>query len=177
MIPSFLSWSPRASHRLQLSKHCSNMALYHRAHPSGTAPALPPQAAAPPALLCGLLPMGCSSSLGLFLWGLCGLQLLQASSTAALWAPPWLHVEICSLWCPWAAGDSLLIRGPLLGCRELLLCTWNTSYPPSALTLVPTALLLSVSHSSLPAAGNSGFYQTWDTHWFLQPPRYQNFAM
>ena len=31
-------------------------------------------------------------------------------------------------------GDSLLLHGPLLGCRELLLCTWSTSCPPSALT-------------------------------------------
>ena len=29
-----------------------------------------------------------------------GLQLLQVSSTAAPWPPPWLHEEICSMWCP-----------------------------------------------------------------------------
>ena len=108
-------------------QHFSNTALNHGAHPSGTAPALPPQAAAPPAppwaapyslqLPPGPVPAG----------ALCGLRLLQAPSTAALWAPAWLHVEICSLWCPWAAGDSLILHGPLLGCSELLLCTWSTS--------------------------------------------------
>ena len=62
-----------SSHRLQLSKHCFNLALYHRAHPSGAAPHRSPQATAPPALLphCRLLSMGCSSSLELVLQGLC----------------------------------------------------------------------------------------------------------
>lgn len=62
------------SHRLHLSKHFPNMALYHRANPSGRAPYGSPWVAAPPdllpplwALLHGLqllpvLPLGCSSS-------------------------------------------------------------------------------------------------------------------
>ena len=35
-----------------------------------------------------------------------GLCLLQASSAAALWAPSRLHMEICSTWCPGAAGGT-----------------------------------------------------------------------
>ena len=40
-------------------------------------------------------------------------------------------------------GDSLLHCGPLLGCRELLLCAWSTSCPFPMLTLVPIGLFLS----------------------------------
>lgn len=47
----FLADPTWVSHRLQFSKHCSNMGLYHRTHPSGTAPHGSPQAAALPALL------------------------------------------------------------------------------------------------------------------------------
>lgn len=43
--------------------------------------------------------------------------------------------------------DSLLHRGPLLGCRELLLCARTTFCPPSVLTLVAVGLL--PSHVSL----------------------------
>ena len=32
--------------------------------------------------------------------------ILHASSTAALWAPPLLHREICSMQCTWAAGGT-----------------------------------------------------------------------
>lgn len=32
------------------------------------------------------------------------LCLLQASSTVAPWAPPWMNREIRPVWCPWAAG-------------------------------------------------------------------------
>jgi len=45
----------------------------------------------------------------------------------------------CSVLCPRAAGDSLLHHGPLLGCRELLLCTWSSSCTNS----VPAGPLLS----------------------------------
>jgi len=38
--------------------------------------------------------------------------------------------------------DGLLLHGPLLGCRELLLHAWSTCCP-CALTLVPAGLLLS----------------------------------
>ena len=127
--------------------------LSHGNHPSGAAPAQPhkrqlSQPSCPTAV--------CSPGLQLYLRGSCralhGLCLLQASSTAALWAPPWLHVEICSVWCPWAAGDSLLLCGPLLGCRELLLCAWSSSCPPSVLTSVPAGLLSHIPCFSLPTA-------------------------
>jgi len=49
----------------------------------------------------GLLSTGYSSGPGRALYV---LYLLQASSTATLWAPPWLHGEICSSWCLWATG-------------------------------------------------------------------------
>jgi len=44
-------------------------------------------------------------------------------------------------------GAALLLCGPFLGCRELLLHTWNTSCPSLALTLVAAGLLH--SHSLL----------------------------
>jgi len=63
----------------------------------------PPQAAAPPDLLfhsCCFHQLGwaCSSRSSF------SCSLLGATSSAAPWAPPWLHMEICSAWCPWAAG-------------------------------------------------------------------------
>lgn len=57
----------------------------------------------------------------------CGLQV---SSTAAPQAPPWLHVDVCSVGCPWAAGISLLLHGSFLGCKDLLLCA---GVPPAFL--------------------------------------------
>jgi len=88
-----LAW---ASHRLQLSKHCSNMALYHRVHPlwlhcSSTASHgwQLPQPSCPS--------VGSSPWAGAPVKVSMGSSLLQASSTAAQWAPPWLHVENC--WC------------------------------------------------------------------------------
>ena len=71
-IPSPLdpAW---ASHKLQLSKYCSNKAPYHRAHPSGTASDQVPH----------------------------GKQ--HSQTTCCIRAPPWLQVEICSARCPWAA--------------------------------------------------------------------------
>ena len=48
---------------------------------------------------------------------------------------------------PRPRGQSTLHHGPLHDCRELLLCTWSTSCPPSALTLV-VAGLFHISHSS-----------------------------
>lgn len=45
--------------------------------------------------------------------------------------------------------DSLLLHGPLLGCRELLLCTWSFSCFLPALTRVPARPFLShFSHLS-----------------------------
>lgn len=77
-----------------------------------------------------------------------GLRLLQAPSFATLQSPPWLHEEICSVWCPWATGAQSAplwaspgLHGAAAQCLEHLL--------PS---LVPAGLLLSVSYSPLPAA-------------------------
>lgn len=42
----------------------------------------------------------------------------------------------------WLQEKSLLLCGSLLGCRELLLNAWSISFPPSALTLVHTGLIL-----------------------------------
>lgn len=129
-----------ASHRLQPSKHCSSKASYHRVHPSASAPAQSPH--------------------GLWLWtraasagALHRLQFLQDTSTVALWAPPWLHAKICSVWCPWAvagqpaspwaspelqrASAAHLEHLQPFSCTDLGAC-WSIS--------------LSFSHSSLPAA-------------------------
>ena len=40
-----------------------------------------------------------------------GRILLQATATAAAWAPPWLRMEICFMWCP-------------MGCRKQLAPSW-----------------------------------------------------
>lgn len=65
-----------------------------------------PTGAGPPTLPphCGPLPTGCSSGPGRSCGGTHGLCLLQASSTAAPPAPPWLHGQMCSARCPRAAG-------------------------------------------------------------------------
>lgn len=90
-----LKW---ASHKLQLTQHCS------------------------PQLL-----MDCSSSPGCSWSGICGLSLLQTSSTAA----PQLVHGCTGRSVPWGAhgiqGDVLLLHGPLLSGRELLLCAWSSS--------------------------------------------------
>jgi len=95
-----------ASHRPQHSKHLSNVALYCGAHPSVTVLAQVPTGRVPPALLPHYRPlaMGCSSIPDCSWRALHGLCLFQASFTVALWASPWLDVEICSMQCPWAAG-------------------------------------------------------------------------
>ena len=78
-----------AYHRLQLSQHCSNMALYYRAHPSGTAPHRSPRAAAPLQAAPAWVSMGCASF---------------RPHPCALRAHLWLHREMCSAQCPQAAG-------------------------------------------------------------------------
>ena len=102
------------SHRLQLSQHCSNMALFHGVCPSGTVPALVPQTAA--------LSKGCSCGEALH-----GLYLLQATSTVALWAPVVVWVDLLCV-IPVAAGGwpALLwaspgLQGAAAVCLELLL--------------------------------------------------------
>lgn len=62
-----------------------------------------------------------------------GLFLFQASSTAALWASPWLHVEICFVWYQCAAGGqsaplwaSLRLQRTAALCLEHLLPSCST---------------------------------------------------
>jgi len=68
------------------------------------------------------------------------LCLLQASSTAALGL-----LRGCT---GRSARDRLLLPGPLLGCRELLLRAWSTTCPPFARPPAPAGLLF--THCSLP---------------------------
>jgi len=98
---------------------------------------------------CGLLSMGCSSGPG------CSCRILPGVHPSCL-------IHCCTVGSSIAArgdllhavyvgcrGDSLLLHGPLLGCRQLLLCTWNTSCPLPARALMSGGLLLShYSHLS-----------------------------
>ena len=59
------------------------------------------------------------------------VKFLSLFPSEVTWGCSMAAMEICSTWCPWAAGDSLLLCGPLLGCMELLLCAWSFSCPPS----------------------------------------------
>ena len=106
------------SHRLQFLKHCSNMGSYHgpllqELLQYGSVTQGPPWTAALPALLphCGPSPWAAALAQALLLWGLShGCSRLQATSTAAPWAPPWLHMEICSMWLSSAGKALLLLR-------------------------------------------------------------------
>ena len=84
------------------------------------------------------------------------LYVLLATSTAAPWSPTWLHMEICSMWCSWAAKDSLLYHGPLSGYREFLLLTWNTSFCSNL--SVFRAASLTCSLSPLPSIVGQQFF-------------------
>ena len=86
-------------HRLP-SGCSSNITPCYGAHPSGTAPAWVPMGSSFLSLPATLQLLSEPAPM----WAQHGPCHLQASSTAALWAPPWLHVEICSVWCPWVAG-------------------------------------------------------------------------
>ena len=115
------------------------------------------QTAAPPALLphCILLSRDGSCSMGLLLQGLSmGCGLLQAASTATLWAPPRMHLEIGSALCPSAAGAQLFHHRPFLGCRGI-----SVPHPEQLLPSFCTDLgwwlqscFSHISHSSLPTA-------------------------
>jgi len=88
----------------------------------------------------------CSSGPVLFLEGFSmGCSLLHTTSTAALWAPPWLHGEdllhVMPMGC--RGQGCMLHHGPLLGWRMLLLCFWSSSYLSPALTFVAAGLFLS----------------------------------
>lgn len=57
----------------------------------------------------GLLPVG----LQLRPWAcVMGCSVLQATCTTALWASPWLHIEICSMWCLGAVWEEFLYLIP-----------------------------------------------------------------
>lgn len=80
-----------------------------------------------------------------------GCSLLQAISTAAQWAPSWLQVEMCSVWCPRAAGDSPVD----------LFCGL---FPKSALPETHRALY--TAQKCVPVrAARAGPALTWDTCW------------
>lgn len=126
------------SQRLQLSKYCSDMALYHGAHRSGadcssmkTHWLLPD----PSDLLFhhGLCSTGCSSDPGAY------------SCRSSLWAAAFFKLHFPSgLWILCGATCRNLCVGKLLLDRkELLLSLWSTSCPPSALMMMAADLLLS----------------------------------
>ena len=134
ILPEQIAW---ASHRLQLSQHCSNTAPYHTAPLSGTAPHGSPRTAAPARAAPAGVPTGCAS---FRLHPPLPRRLLRGcTGRCALRGAHGLQ------------GDGLLLRGPLLGCRKLLLCAWSSSCPPSALTSVPSGLFSHISHPSFPA--------------------------
>jgi len=111
-----------------------------RAHPSGTALHGPCGRQPLSALLPHRLQVWSRTSAGAF-HGLC---LLQAAFTAVLWAPPWLHVEVCSVW--WGRWRD---RGT--ACSSMgLSCAVGA--PLSELTMVPAGLFFLHSYFSLPAA-------------------------
>jgi len=72
---------------------------------------------------CSCSTAGCSTQAAAPAWGcfcrsIHGLCLLPASSTAAPWAPLWLHVEICPMLCP---EVSMLLHWPSLSHTSSLL--------------------------------------------------------
>ena len=110
------------------------------------------QAAAPPALLYHhrLLSTGCSSCAprAAPVVSLHGLWLLHATATVALWLVrgcTWRSAPPGTYW----LQDHLLCHGPLLGCRELLLCTWCSACPSSMLPLISVELFLLNFHVPL----------------------------
>jgi len=132
-MPAFPNWSCIG---LQLSKHCSNTALYHRTHPSGAHyfSMEPHEWQIPPDLQLhsGLLSLGGSLGQEPAPAGtLHGLQLPSSHSP--------LHVQICSRWCPWAASGQ---PAPPWPPPQAAGCMWSTSCHPT-LTLVAAGLLLS----------------------------------
>lgn len=69
----------------------------------------------------------------------------HSQMTCCIGAPPQLQVEICSAKCPWVAGGQPAPSWASPGLQELLLCTWSTSCPHSALTLVGAGCFSHVS--------------------------------
>ena len=143
-------------------------------HPFPCSQCVPPMDAILPELILHKLPTGCSSPSTALTW----LRTMRPTLQALLHKDPhgwqlWPGLEIptgCAsfrphpllplrLLCgftgrsaPCSAhglqGDGLLFCGPLLRCRNLLLCAWSSSCPPSALTLVPAGLFSHSSNSS-----------------------------
>ena len=97
---------------------------------------------------------------GLHLWpkaasmgALHGLQFLQNTSTVALWPPPWLHMEICSVWCPWAVVGQPAPPGASPELHRASAVHLEHPQPSSCTDLgVCWSISLTFSPSSLPAA-------------------------
>lgn len=140
----------RACHRVQFSKHCSNTTPYHVAHPSGTASCVPagsssPSTPVPPQAPVHRLQLHPRAAPVVSLHG---LWLLHATATVALWLVrgcTWRSAPPGTYW----LQDHLLCHGPLLGCRELLLCTWCSACPSSMLPLISVELFLLNFHVPL----------------------------
>jgi len=121
--------------------------------------------------------------MGLLPWGLfLGCGLLRATFTASLWAACG-DLHTLPMRC---RGTACSTMGLSMGCRELLLHTWSTSFPPSALTLLSSGLICSyllipLSHLLLcnsfspffnlltlgqqPDTSGAGFHLTWGSYW------------
>ena len=125
----------------------------HSSVPSSTAPALPPQVAAPPALLPhhGPFSSGCSSGLGCSCGDIHGLQpsgLIHYSTVGSSMATKEDLLHVVPVGC---RDTAPLDCGLLLGCcRELLLHARDISCPSSALTLVAASLPFLIPLSQLP---------------------------
>lgn len=81
-----------------------------------------------------------------------GCDLLQVPSTDALLAPPWLHGEICSMWCLWAARGqpaSMWVSLGLQGASAPLLEHFLPSFCANlgGCRAVSSHLLIPLSHS------------------------------
>ena len=134
--------------------------------------------------------MGCSSGLRPASERAChGCSLLRPS-TAASWALPWPHKEICSMWCPRAAGGQPAPLGASPGlqrasvpCLEHLpsICTdlgvWMASSHfsllfPSSCCLAVLSFLKFALPKALPAPlmaqlcpEMGPFWSSWNWHW------------
>lgn len=115
------------------------------------------QMAAPPPLFhCGFLSRGCSFSPRLFLSiGACPWTVPPPGLTSYCTKGPSITagrdlLQTVPMDCK---GNGLLRHGPLLSCRELLLCVWSPSCPFLCTDVGALRVCFShISHTSLPAA-------------------------
>ena len=117
-------WVP---HRPQLSRHCSTRLRTAGPTHRGCSHGL--------RLRPGAAPRGCP-------WALPPPGLSHCYTVGSSVAAR----EICSVWCPWAAGGWPAPLWASLGCMELLLCARSTSCTDRS------ACRAAISHCSLPAA-------------------------